>query len=90
MDIIRTSENIVVGQFYKALGADGYYYVGIQFGKKKRLVVVNMCPSEVWDTNDPLFDDDPYMYRQWIFIPCTQEEVMNSLFTVEMPTQRKI
>lgn len=77
---LKTTSDIVVGQFYKALGADGYYYVGIKCGLIKRLSVVNLSPQEIPLSGfpDPLFPNDTRMLKDWEFVPCSQEEVMKN------------
>jgi hypothetical protein len=77
--MINSSKDIIVGQFYRAVGANGYYYVGIQYGNTKRLIVVNMDQYETEDEDgDPLFPDDPYMYTNWNFEPVSQQTVMEN------------
>lgn len=75
--VIKTSKDIVVGQFYKALGSDGYYYIGIKIGDDKRLVVINCEKYNCEEDGNVLFPNMSFYYKDWNFQPCSQEEVMN-------------
>lgn len=74
--MIRSSQDIKVGQFYKSLAAEGYYYLGIKCGKGKRLVVINLTESEVNCKCNALFPDERVMYIEWKFRPCSQKQVI--------------
>jgi hypothetical protein len=77
MTTIRSSKDIIVGYFYRA-GDKPWYYVGIKYGRGKRLVVVNLSRGEVeTGAEDPLFPNDRSMYKEWDFHPITQWEVLN-------------
>jgi hypothetical protein len=77
--MISSSKDIIVGQFYRARNAAGYYYIGIQYGNTKRLVIVNMEQYETEDEEgDPVFPDDTYMYTNWNFEPVSQQTVMEN------------
>lgn len=75
--MINTSRDIKVGQFYRANGAEGYYYVGIKIGRDKRLVCLNLDDTDVGHALNPLFPNDTDMYQQWEFVPCSQHEASN-------------
>lgn len=73
---IKSSRDIKVGQFYRANGAAGYYYVGIRFRSGKRLLCINMTENESGQARDlcPLFPNCRTMYKEWEFVPCSQHE----------------
>lgn len=73
---IKSSKDIVVGQFYKA--AEDWYYIGIKYGRNKRLAVINLEPREAADNSCPMFPNDKSMYKDWGFSSCTQDEVMKN------------
>jgi hypothetical protein len=78
--IIKTNEDIIVGQFYVAKESNGYYYVGIQYGDTKRLVCINVTQGEVDDLRGSfeescLFPNEVDAYEDWQMTPCDQSEV---------------
>ena len=72
--MLKRHSDIQVGQFYRAEGADGYYYVGVQYGKNKRLVCVNCEPHEATDEN-PFFPKDNLLLKDWEMVKCNETEV---------------
>jgi hypothetical protein len=75
MKTLISPKEIKIGQFYKSLGSDGYYYLGVLNGKRKRLVCINIDYRETLDSGEnPLFPD--YLIKDWEMVECNQSEVI--------------